>query len=291
MTRWLLAAWLIAGTAAAQEQPPAGRGSGQDAPEGRIRVDIKLKNKSNFRGFLEKVDAFLLKTRYGLLKIPLKETRSIQWGRAEKEERDTIRTNQGTFTGWIQNQENFVVDTGFGVLRIPPDQIRYLRVIRGEISEDFETDSLDHWEVKQGNWTVTDGRLQATCSSNYHNQLHWAEELEGTYTLEVSTNGWSQVGVVWNARSTSDAYVLWINGRYIQVFGGPNWWNRDLARWQMNVPRGSFYKIRLEVEDEKTTVTVAGTRLGTVTTDRTRGHAGLFLYNGTAQFDDFRIEE
>jgi len=266
---------------------------GQDSKQDeQYNVLMRLRNGSAIKGKLKPVETFILKTRYGTLKVPIKELRAVMWGRPEKEERDTIRSSTGTFTGWIENEEKFELDTGFGVLRIPPDQVRELRVIRGGMGDNFEDESLSNWSVQGGTWKVKEGKLQCTATSNYQSQIHFEEELEGAYALEVTITGTSNLGVVWHAMSASDLYALWIQSGTVYVYGGNPWWNANLLNttWGFNPPAGS-YKVRLEVEGAKATIIINGTKLGTVTTQRDSGRAGLWVYSGAAEFDDFKIEQ
>jgi len=256
-----------------------------------LNVVMKLRNGSAIRGKLKPVETFILKTRYGTLRVPVKEVRSIMWGKPEKEERDSIRSSTGVFTGWIENEEKFELDTGFGVLRIPPDQVKELRVIRSGMNDSFDDASLDSWKIQGGSWKVHEGKLQCTSNGNYQNQIHWEEELEGSYNLEVTINGTNNVGVVWHANSSMDLYALWIQQGVVYVYGGNPWWNANVlnTQWGYNPPAGG-YKVRLEVEGTRATIFINETKLGTVTTQRDKGYAGLWLYNGTAEFDDFKIE-
>lgn len=259
--------------------------------EESLNVVMKLRNGSTIKGKLKPVETFILKTRYGTLRVPIKDVRSIVWGRPEKEERDSIRSSTGVHPGWIENEEKFELDTGFGVLRIPPDQVKELRVIRSGMSDSFEDASLDSWKIEGGSWKVQEGKLQGASNSNYQSQIHWEEELEGSYNLEVTITGNNNVGVVWHATSAMDLYALWIQQGTVYVYGGSPWWNANVlnTQWSFNPPAGS-YKVRLEVDGTRATIYINETNLGTVTTQRDRGRAGLWLYSGTAQFDDFKIE-
>jgi hypothetical protein len=266
----------------------------QDAKEqdDQIPVQLKLRNGSVIKGKLAPLESFILKTRHGTLQVPLKEVRSVSWGRPAKEERDTIRSATGVFTGWIENEEKFQVDTGYGVLRISPDQVRDLRVVRGTMADRFDDASLDGWKVQGGSWKVENGRLRGTANSNYQSQIHFEEELEGSHVLEVSIKAANNVGVVWNAVSATDLYAVWIQQGTIYVYGGNPWWNAAAlnVNWAFPPAPGGEYKVRLEVDGTNATILVNGTRLGAVNTQRDRGRAGLWICSGTAEFDDWKIE-
>ena len=71
--------------------------------EKTLHCSVSLKNGSYIRGSLKDFSELRLKTKYGILKIPMKDIRAVRWGIAKKEERDSITTSNGTFRGWLED--------------------------------------------------------------------------------------------------------------------------------------------------------------------------------------------
>jgi hypothetical protein len=260
------------------------------AQDDALHCDLKLKNGSLVKGAFKTVSEIHLKTKYGMLKFPIKDVRTIAWGDVRKEERDTVSAKSGSYQGWIEPMDPMHVDTGYGVLKIPPADIRYARIYEKGAKnqgDDFESGQLDRWSSSGGAWNIQSGQLKAVGSNQYNGMLLYSEEMPDTYTVdvEVGANQGSVYGLVWHAESWQNANVLWINSGQVYVFSGQNWWNVQSAYWNPGQPS----RIKLEVDGPNASIFVNDTKVGSVSTGLKSGKLGLFCYSGQATFDNFRI--
>lgn len=111
-------------------------------PEGRADTkpcEIRMRNGSYFKGVVRGLDAVALRTKYGVMEIPLGDVKSIRLGDIEKEERDTVVTTEATFTGWLDSWENRLeVNTGYGTLAIPLKEVKSVEFLK-QLSGSWDT--------------------------------------------------------------------------------------------------------------------------------------------------------
>lgn len=263
----------------------------EPAEKDAVRCEMKLKNGSLIKGTIKGLDKVTLKTKYGELKVPVKDLRSMTWGEIKKEELDTLVARDATYKGWIQDMEPFQVDTGFGVLNVPTTAIKNLRVRKDgdTLGDDFEAGDLEDWKTfGTSTWTVTDGVLQGTPSGNY-DSIQFAEELEGAYTLEVELKGSNNAGILWHAKDGNDATALWVSQGNARVFSGGTWYNNQIAYWNTPVQQNANVRLKIEVDGEQATIYVNDQKMGEVRTASKSGRIGLFCFNQATQFDNVVI--
>lgn len=262
---------------------------GKQSDENKLRCKIRLKNRSYIQGHIQNLDTIRLKTRYGVLKVPVKDIRALRWGKVAKEELDTVVTPKETYRGWIQDFPPLQLDTGYGVLKIPPTAMESLRVQRTDgISESFETDDLSQWSVHGGNWQVTNGTLGVTSTGNYQTSILYQEELDENYTIHVEASGQS-FGILWNAKNGTNANAFWLSGNQAYIYAGNPWYNFHLSNWAMPRSQTQTNKYRLEIQGKQISAYINEQFIGKFSVPNASGKVGLFAQSGTATFDNFEI--
>jgi hypothetical protein len=259
--------------------------------ENALRTELKLKNGSLIKGKLKTLATVTLKTRYGELKFPVKDLRSVTWGEVKKEELDTVSAKDGTYKGWVEDLEPLEVDTGFGVLKVPTSAIRTMRVTKpgSTLGDDFEETSLEGWtKFGPSGWTVTDGKLRNQPSGNY-DSIQFNEELEGSYTIEVDVTNGNNCGILLHAKDGQNASAVWLSPGNVRVFSGGTWFNNQTIYWGFNYQWNTTIKVKIDVDGSNITVKINDQQVGTSTITGTGGRVGLFDFNGQAQFDNVII--
>ncbi|MCI0651240.1 MAG: DUF1080 domain-containing protein [Planctomycetes bacterium] len=252
--------------------------------------ELKLRNGSVIKGKLNGFTAVTLKTKYGELRVPQESVRSATWGDSKKEEPDSVSTREGTYKGTIQHSEPLEVDTGFGILRIPTNVVKRLRVVgdRNVIREEFDDDNLDDWTKFGGaQWSVNGGQLQVQPQGGY-DSIQLNEEMEGLFTLEVDINSPNGAGILWHAKSATEACGLWLGPGYARVMSGGTWFNQHTANWNPNIQWNATMRVKLEVDGENVVVYLNDARIGETRTSGNSGRIGLFATQ-PASFDNLEI--
>ncbi len=252
---------------------------------------VRMREIQSFRGTLSNLREVRFETKYAMLKVPVRDLKSLTLGNGK---RDVIETAEGPFEGTVQKLgDSLDLDTGCGILTLPLSRMAgiFQSARASGFGDNFEADTIDGWTSYGGSWKTNGGRLEVTGSNNYNTVVLLNETLPTSYQLEVECQGTQGLGVLWHAQNQSAALALWINQNQIFVLGGASWWNwQQLAQWQVVVPANEFYRVRLEVNGEATTVFIGEKQVGSVNTPGAKGgKVGLFCYNGTAKFDNFWV--
>lgn len=111
------------------------------ASNGETRTcEVRLKDGAYIVGAVRGLGPVALRSRYGLIRIPLVDIVSIRLGDVEKEDRDSVVTKEGTLRGWLDSWRDSVeVGTRFGTLRVPLKEVKSIDFAKASAGADAGT--------------------------------------------------------------------------------------------------------------------------------------------------------
>ncbi|GAA3395703.1 hypothetical protein GCM10020369_69750 [Cryptosporangium minutisporangium] len=165
--------------------------------------------------------------------------------------------------------------------------------------DDFEDGKADGWSKSGGTWSVVsdDSQVLRQTNAGSEHARHFAGDSGWTdYTLRARTKPTSYgtdgaVSVVARATSaTTFVRLALLPGNRAQLQAVNSGTVRVLATTSVPTGTGAWYSVTLQVSGDRTTATVDGTTVGTVSGGLpARGRIGVSTSRATAAFDDVTV--